>query len=195
MNLSDGVFAIALTLLTLDISAPAGWNGQLATLWPKLAPELGTYVMTALVISIFWLLHRRFVAMILRLDSVAMALNLVLLSLIALLPPATRFAEASGGNPSVLGLYATLVVAIGVCTALFWGYAALIRGLVFPHLPPRVRWVGFLTPLVAPPAFLFATIGTGMPQAAVPFVLFALFVGMELAFSRAMRVTASSVAP
>ena len=58
--LSDGVFAIAITLLALDIRAPAGWHGSLEGCSPSMAPELSAFVLSFLVISLYWLLHRRY---------------------------------------------------------------------------------------------------------------------------------------
>jgi len=79
------------------------------------------------------------------------------------------------------------VGAIGVALALFWGYAALVGGLVFAEVGRRARWTGFLTPLLAPPITLYATIGTHIPKDAVPIVLTLLFVGIWLVFQRLMR--------
>jgi TMEM175 potassium channel family protein len=184
--LSDGVFAIAITLLALDIRTPAGWNRQLETLWPALAPELSAFVMSFLVITIYWLLHRRFVAMLVRVDIVATAFNLAMLGLIALLPAATRIAGESNSNLPVLELYAALVVAIGVALGLFWGWAALVARLAFPEVSARARWTGFLTPLLAPPLALAGTIGAGVPRRAVPFVLVGIFVVLWVVFQRLM---------
>lgn len=185
--LSDGVFAIAITLLALEIRPPASWNRQVATLWPAIAPELSAFVMSFLVISIFWLLHRRFVAMIVHVDFAATVLNLATLGLIALLPAASLIAGDSNNNRSVLGLYSILVVVIGASLALFWGYASLIRRLVFPEVSTRARWAGFLTPLIAPPVALFATIGAGIPKQAVPLALVVIFAGVWFVFQRLMR--------
>ncbi len=174
--LSDGVFAIAITLLALDVGAPTRWAGGLGGLLAMMAPVLSAFVLSFLVISLYWLLHRRYVAMLVRVDWIAMVLNLVFLGLIALLPAATRLAEYTNGSMSALGLYSALVIAIGASLALFWGYATFIGRLVYPEVGARARWVYFLVPLIAPPLTLLATIPTRIPNGIVPIVLLAMFV-------------------
>ena len=138
--LSDGVFAIAITLLALDVRAPTRWAGGVGGLLAQMAPVLSAFVLSFLVISLYWVLHRRYVAMLMRVDWVAMVLNLAFLGLIALLPAATRLAEYTNGSMSALGLYSMLVVAIGASLALFWGYAIFLGRLVYPEVGARARW-------------------------------------------------------
>src|SRR5580704_11904668 len=88
--LSDGVFAIAITLLALDVRIPAGADLKMPTLLAALAPVMVAYTLSFVVISAYWLLHRRFMAVILRVDTVATLLNLLILGLVALLPAGTR---------------------------------------------------------------------------------------------------------
>jgi uncharacterized membrane protein len=185
--LSDGVFAIAITLLAFDIRPPDSWNGQLGSMWAALAPLLSAYSLSFLVISVYWLLHRRFLGVILRVDMMATALNLLVLGLVALLPAGTRVAGVSEGKLSALGLYAALVIAIGFALALFWGYVALVGDLVSPQIGARARWTPFLAMLIAPPLALFLTIGTHVPSGIVPLVLIAMFVAGGLVFNRLTR--------
>ena len=193
--LSDGVFAIAITLLAFDIRPPDGWNGQFASLWAVLKPALSSYALSFLVISVYWLLHRRFMAAMLRVDAIATILNLLILGLISLLPAGTRVAEASNGKMDTLGLYVLLVIAIGTSVACFWGYAALVGNLVSPDVGPRARWIGFLGVLLAAPLFLFLTIGAHVPQYVVPLALLALFVAGWLVLQRLTREPPAKTAP
>jgi uncharacterized membrane protein len=185
--LSDGVFAIAITLLAFDIRPPAGWDGQFASLWATLKPLFRAYLLSFLVISVYWLMHRRFMARLVRVDAVATMLNLVMLGLVALLPAATRVAEASNGQSAPLGLYAALVIAIGASIALFWGYAGLIGNLASNEVGRRDRWIGFLGTLLAPPAFLALTIETRIPSNLVLPALLLLFIVGAVALHRLTR--------
>ena len=90
LMLADGVFAIAITFMATYIAVPDGWNGDLGGLWSLLASQLNTYATSFLVISIFWLAHRRFMSTVLTVDAPLTVLTLVMLGLVALLPPATR---------------------------------------------------------------------------------------------------------
>jgi uncharacterized membrane protein len=82
---SDGVFAIAITLLVLTIAQPAGYRDlghELSARWPA----LGAYVVSFAVIGIMWLNHHAVLRQLARLDRGAVYLNLVLLMTVAFLP-------------------------------------------------------------------------------------------------------------
>src|SRR5579871_6846014 len=87
--LSDGVFAIAITLLAFGVHGPAHWKTA-ADIWSALAPQLDAYALSFLVIAIYWLAHRRFMALMARVDAPATVLNLIFLALVTLLPAATQ---------------------------------------------------------------------------------------------------------
>jgi uncharacterized membrane protein len=173
--LSDGVFAIAITLLAFDLHVPETWTG-VADLWNGLAPQLDAFALSFLVISIYWLSHRRFMAMILTVDAPVTVLNLVMLALISLLPAATKLAHAQGPLQPAMLVYGALVVAIGLTQAVLWGYAALIANLVSPEVPMGVRAYLLVLMIFTPPFFLVLVMA--IPYAgfgAVPMSLAALF--------------------
>jgi uncharacterized membrane protein len=176
MMLADGVFAVAMTFLVSYIAAPTEWDGGWASLWSHLAPQLDAYAMSFLVISIYWLAHRRFMAMILTVDAPVTVLTLVLLGLVVLIPPATRLIGAYSKFPVARLIYAALVVAIGAMMALLWAYAALVAKLVSEEVSSCVRWFLLALMVFTPSFFLLLTMA--IPQARpleVPLVLTALF--------------------
>ena len=176
MMLTDGVFAIAITFLTFDITNPAGWNGGWPQLWAHLAPQLDAYAVSFLVISIYWLAHRRFMAMILTVDAPITFLTLVLLGLVALIPSATRLISAQGAFPNARVAYAGLVIGIGLAIATLWGYAALIARVVSEEVSWRVRWFLLTLMVFTPPFFLLLTLAIpSPPPGAIPLVLMGLF--------------------
>jgi len=185
--LSDGVFAIAITLLAFDIRPPDGWDGHFASVWRVLAPALVNYVMGFVVVSFYWLLHRRLVALMAHVDALAMAFNLLMLGLVALLPASTRVVEGGGGSPGSLALNGILVMAIGAALSLLWGYGAFVRPLVFAGVARRARWVGLLTPVLAPAVMLSATSIPRLPAGIVPVVLVAMFVPIWMIVQRLLR--------
>src|SRR5690349_1924707 len=83
--LADGVFAISATLVSLEIREPAGWR-TLAQLWTGLAPQLGVYAVSFVIIGSFWLAHRRIMATITKVDAPLTVLTLITLGLVALVP-------------------------------------------------------------------------------------------------------------
>ncbi len=157
MMLCDGVFAIAITLLATEVRAPQVWSGDWAGLWGPLASQLDAYAMSFLVISIYWLAHRRFMAMILTVDATVTVITLVVLGLVALLPAATRLISADAVYPLARLVYASLVIAIGLAMAAMWGYAALIAKAVSSEVGVGPRWFILLLIIFTPPFFLLLT--------------------------------------
>ena len=174
--LSDGVFAIAITLLAFEVRGPALWDGRLASLWANLAPQLDAYALSVVVISVYWLAHRRFMATVLVVDAPTTVLTLFMLGLVALLPAATRLAHEHADHRDVMLVYGGLVISIGLSMAALWAYAALITDAVSPEVTRSVRWFAFLLMLVTPPLFL--VLATALPihsAGVVPLSLTVLF--------------------
>lgn len=95
LALSDGVFAIAITLLALDISlpdglGPAGFDRPLGEVMPK----VWAYALSLLVIAAFWRGHYQIFQYVRDVDGTVIRLGLLSLGLIALMPfPTTLLAE------------------------------------------------------------------------------------------------------
>ncbi len=91
---SDGVFAIAITLLVLTIAQPSDYHAlahQLAERWPSLA----AYVVSFMVIGIEWVNHHTVFTHCQRIDRTMFYLNLLLLMTIVFIPyPTEVFGEA-----------------------------------------------------------------------------------------------------
>lgn len=125
LALSDGVFAIAVTLLILDIAVPARTDddklpGALLHLWPRYL----AYLLSFLVISRFWVIHRQAFALIARDDPALIWLNLLLLLFIAFLPFPTAVIGAHNGSASAAVLYAVAVCLTSAASAAYWWYAS-----------------------------------------------------------------------
>ena len=135
LALSDGVFAIAATLLILDIAVPArttddGLSKALLHIWPRYL----AYLLSFLVISRFWVIHRQAFGLIARDNSVLLWLNLLLLLFIAFLPFPTAILGAHEGSPAAAVLYAIAVGLTGAASAAYWWYASGGGGLLRPDV-------------------------------------------------------------
>src|ERR1700737_4036147 len=91
---SDGVFAVAITLLILNIKVPGIDSSPLndQALWPKLRdalPSLVAFVTSFATIGIMWLNHHRLFQHIKRTDTGLLLLNLLLLLIIVFIPVPT----------------------------------------------------------------------------------------------------------
>ncbi|MQA75805.1 MAG: DUF1211 domain-containing protein [Solirubrobacterales bacterium] len=116
--LSDGVFAIAITLLVLDIPTPTA-PGDLWSQLDDLLPNLGAYALSFVVIAGMWREHHVFFRELSRIDRRLTTLNLLYLGLIALIPfPTGLLAERGGESPAVIVYALTLAAVTGVSAAM-----------------------------------------------------------------------------
>ncbi|KYK15374.1 TMEM175 family protein [Streptomyces rochei] len=112
--LADGVFAIAITLLVLDFSVPSGldsaaYHAELR----DLAPNLGAYVLSLLVLGVFWRDHRRIFGYVEQVDGQVITLSLLGLGVAALLPFPTKLLAEYGNEPVSVAVYAAAIAALG----------------------------------------------------------------------------------
>jgi uncharacterized membrane protein len=143
------VFAIALTLLVLNISVPRLVGGG-ETLWHALAGnggELLSYALSFAVIGLFWTRHHSFFRVTRRVDGRLLALNLLYLGIIAFVPFPTRLLGLYGDRPEAVAIYAvtiSLVSAVAVAMRLH----ARNAGLLEPDTAPDPIWRLALVALV-----------------------------------------------
>jgi uncharacterized membrane protein len=134
---SDAVFAIAITLLALEIRLPAGDFTDDAALWQALLAISGAYLAFAIsfwVIASFWIGHHRLFLHVRRYDDRLVLLNFVLLMLIAFIPfPTTLLSDY--GNRTATIFYASTMVAIGLTMTLITLYVTG-PGKLTDALPP-----------------------------------------------------------
>jgi len=128
---SDAVFAIAMTLLVLDIRLPDTAAAELGPALAALAPEYFAYALSFAVIGVNWSAHHRKYRLISGYDRRLVQLNLLLLLLVAFLPfPTSVLSEYGGETPAVV-LYAATVAAISGMQCLIW-LSARASGLLAP---------------------------------------------------------------
>lgn len=157
---SDGVFAIAITLLVLEIKVPppdTALGAELLLLWPSYL----AYVVSFLVIGAIWINHHAMFQHIVRLDGMLLLLNVLHLMLIAFLPfPTAVLAEAfhRGMDESVAAaFYGGILTAIGLFVNAMWWYAARGERLLSTHLTAtKIRQIGRQY-LVGPTVYAIAT--------------------------------------
>jgi len=171
---SDGVFAIAITLLVETIALPLRYGNlahQLAERWPSLA----AYVVSFAVIGIMWLNHHTVFTHLEGVDRGLVFLNLFLLMTIAFLPYPTgvlgeALAKGEGTRAAAFVYGSTMALNSYAWTAL-WLYASRGRRLLHPAFPEAERGIA---------TFLF-TVGALVYTAsvAVAFLNAYFFLGLQ----------------
>lgn len=95
--LSDGVFAIATTLAAIEVKLPEH-VGSVAEILSGGARQIGAYVLSFVIIAVFWVQHRDLFARLRRVDNVLTFLTLGQLCLVALIPATIHIFYAPGGT-------------------------------------------------------------------------------------------------
>jgi uncharacterized membrane protein len=102
---SDGVFAIAITLLVLNLGVGSISGDELpGVLWDQ-RQDLFAYALSFAVIGRFWIVHHRFFGQITGFDGRLLALNLFYLAWIVLIPFSSQVLGDYGGEPAAIVLY------------------------------------------------------------------------------------------
>jgi uncharacterized membrane protein len=153
LALSDGVFAIALTLLVLEIAVPATTSDArlpkaLLGLWPRYI----AYLLSFVVIARFWVTHRLTFRLIGCGDDTLVWLNLLLLMFVAFLPFPTAVLGEHIRSPAAAVFYAISVLLASFASAADWWYASgrgrLLRPTVGRARARALRAQGLSVPVV-----------------------------------------------
>jgi TMEM175 potassium channel family protein len=124
---TDGVMAVAITLLVLNIEVPRLTQGEeLGDALVDLLPSIGAYALAFALVGRFWVIHHNLFEKLRGFDRTLMALNLLFLALIVLVPFSTELYDRYTSRPlaaAVLG--GTL------------GLAALVHGAMTAHVLRR----------------------------------------------------------
>lgn len=154
---SDGVFAIAATILVLEIGVDTA-TGNLGRALLDLWPSYLAYTTSFLTIGIIWINHHYCVRLIGRVDRPFLFVNLILLLTIAFLPFPTKlvaeFLEEPGEQAAVYAYDATFVV-MAVVYNTWWRYASSGRRLIADGVPDSA--VRAITRAFDPGVPLYAT--------------------------------------
>jgi uncharacterized membrane protein len=137
---SDGVFAIAITLLVLEISIPARTTGDLLQAVIDEWPSYLAYFVSFSTIGAVWLTHSVITEYLDHADALFLRLNLLLLLVVAFLPfPTSLIAQSIGSTDHervAEVLYGVNLLLTGVLLSLLWRYAGR-AGLLRPDITDR----------------------------------------------------------
>jgi uncharacterized membrane protein len=141
--LSDGLFAIAMTLIVLDIHVPdhAAIHSE-ADLWHALlalAPEIVTYFMTFLTLGIFWVGQQTQLNLLKHSDRNHAWIHLVFLAAVAVTPFSASLLSRFIDLRLALIIYWLNVLALGITLYASWNYAQH-NDLLRPEVDEQTCW-------------------------------------------------------
>jgi uncharacterized membrane protein len=154
---SDGVFAIAITLLILSVGIEQAPRGDLGTYLVDLWPAYAAYAVSFLTIGIMWVNHHLLFDNFASVDRPMLLLNILLLMLIAFVPFPTHvvaeFARSEVDRRNAALLYGINLTTTAILFLALWMYGS--RRLLRANADPRV--VSGITRSYLPGAPLYAT--------------------------------------
>ena len=180
--LSDGIYAIAMTLLVLNIEilnvVKQPTNEivieQLLNRWQ----ELMHYMLSFILLGSFWTIHHIQFHYIKKVNRPLLWINIINLMFIALLPFSTSFVEDYGDfTPAAIFFHANLLI-IGLMFYINWFYATWKRRLVAQNMSEQQivtsRHRSLVIPFIASAAILISLVlprWSSLPYVCIPFLL------------------------
>jgi uncharacterized membrane protein len=156
---SDGVFAIIITIMVLEIKVPVGaaWESL-----KPLMPILLSYLISFLFVGIYWVNHHHLLQTIKKVNSAILWSNIGLLFWLSLVPVATAWMGETHFAPNPVALYAVLLL---LCGAAFTILQLNIQKIIrhdenLKHAFKILKLKGLLSVALYFSAFLFAFVNT-----------------------------------
>ena len=158
---SDGVFAVAITLLVLEFHVPSVPPAQLGGALLRLWPAYASYLLSFAVVGVYWVAHWNIFHELRRGDRNLAWLNIGFLACVAFIPFPANLVGTYGAERTAVMFYGGTLVVTGLVLRILFVYAlrhdlldappglaryAMIRQLV----PPAIYLAGLLIALVAP---------------------------------------------
>ncbi len=140
--LADGIFAVAMTLLVLDIKSPVNLfidsNDRLFAYLQSLEHSFAMYAISFVVLAIFWIAHHLLFHYVRHVDRRLLWINMAFLLLVTFVPFSTDFLGDHGHLTLPVLVYGMNLIALGALLALQLRYLTARPSLAAPDLTPAV---------------------------------------------------------
>lgn len=139
VSFSDGVFAIAVTLLVFNLKVPQMPGSNMHTLLAgkilAMVPNFTTYIISFLLIAVYWTFHHRLLNMVTKIDNPFLWMNIWFLLLVSFIPfPAALYGSYPHEIFSFI-FYIVSMILVNAISMLMLGYASYNSRLVNKELP------------------------------------------------------------
>ena len=174
---SDGIFAIAATLLVLELKVPQVEPGGLADALLESWPSYATYVVSFLTIGIIWVNHHAVLDRIREVNRPLLFMNLMFLMAVAAIPFPTAllgdYLQAGHDERLAAAVYGGTMSLMGVTFGAIWAYAVLSDDLLHARVD-RTRARRSLWIFAAGTPLYLLAIGASLLSATLALVIYAL---------------------
>jgi len=180
---SDAVFAIAITLLALEIRLSEVDVDALPQAMFALLPEIAVYALSFLLVGVYWVSHHRMFQYIARYDYTLIWLNLLFLLCIAFLPVASAILGKYYAQPFAVLFYCSVLWITSLMSILLWWYASQNHRLIESDVEPHViRYV--FNRSVATIAVALLAAGIAFINTTVALVILGIYATLTIMFGR-----------
>jgi len=148
VSFSDGVFAIAVTLLVFNLKVPLLPAGEAQALLSgkilAMVPNFTTYILSFLLIAVYWTFHHRLLNMVAKMDNLFLWMNIWFLLLVSFIPfPAALYGSYPHEIFSFV-FYLISMILVNIISMLMLGYASYNSRLVSKEVSSAmVRYLFF----------------------------------------------------
>jgi uncharacterized membrane protein len=184
--LADGVFAIVMTLMVLQLGVPVAKGlskeTELLRELGKLWPEFLIYVLSFMILGVFWFMHHAVFSVVRMFDTTLVWLNILFLMFVSLIPFSTALAGKNGFMTVTAVVYGVNMLLIFNFGWASWAFITGKRKLVDKSIDPIMIRGGNRMGLFYA-AVMWASIGLAFFVPAVSFFIYSLVVLAFIIFS------------
>jgi len=177
---ADGVMAIAITLLILDVHVPRTEGSALGTALARQWPSYAGFVISFLTIGIIWVNHHHMFKLIERTTHAFLRLNVVFLMTICVLPWPTAlvadYVRSPDGRTLATAVYGGVMTSIAIMFNVVWRYAGTNHRLLVPGISDEALAKMNRSYLAGPVVYGSATLIAFVQ----PYVSLAIFAGLAV---------------
>jgi uncharacterized membrane protein len=179
LTLTDGVFAIIMTLLVLDIHVPQLLgNEHLSSALLQVWPTLLVFVISFVLTGMYWVAHRDMFTLVHGVDRGLVWLNILFMLPVALVPFAASLLGEYSHDPLAIQLYGLLLVLISLMRLLLWYYIGTRRHLLIEHVDRRTLLTGIATAIIPAILYIVSILLAGF----APYVSLGIYAGVPLLY-------------
>lgn len=151
--LTDGVFAVAITLVAVQLTIEKPEDNTAGALFGAIGAEYGAwigFIVAFIILARYWTSNHSFYDRLQAIDSRVVKIQMAYLFFVVLLPFGTRLVGDYGDNPGSVVVLAILLAALSLIETLLFGYAARAGLLDYSPTDSEFKWamVASLTPVV-----------------------------------------------
>jgi uncharacterized membrane protein len=134
---SDGVFAIAITLLILEIRIPHVPASELKLAFIAILPKIMAFILSFIIIGVYWVAHHNLLHFVRQVDRTALWLNMLMLLFVVFIPFPTALLGEYPKEKFPAVLYGITIASVNLSGTLFWWYCSHNNRLTKTNLRPR----------------------------------------------------------